>query len=479
MKMTERILLINPGERTEYMMPPMGLMAIASAVLQEGHQAQILDLPALDINYNDIVHISARYKVIGITAMNTNIREAIKLADALKIDMPWAKILLGGPFPTLLPEETLKASNGIDILVRGEGENTIKELMAVLGKEHYDLSKIRGISYRQNGAIIHNPDRIQSQRDYYDLDRHLITPYQLLPKITEYRPHPPRGRYPPFFMLVTSRGCPYWCKFCAKPVFGSIYRSQSPQHIATEIDLLKELYGAREIAFFDDIFVLNRNKVLELCALLKDKDIHWTCEARVDLVEARELKAMKEAGCYAIAFGIESSSPYTLQRLGKSIRPEQSVEAVKMAHEAGMEVLGYMMIGSPGEDEYSILKTIQFAKDLELDYVQFAVTTAYPGTEMYDEYLAKYPDPKPTWDKFLYDNNSLAPVFETEYLSRQRLNELADKANRQFYFRPGYAFKRLKKIKSWQDVKVYLDGARMLIRNLVFHKSIDKFKVEK
>lgn len=476
--MTGKILLINAGERAEYPMPPIGLMAVASAVTQEGHQVKILDLPVLDITYNDVQRIASECNIIGLTAMTTNIRDAIAVANLVKKNTPTPPVILGGPFGTLLPEVTLEIGKSIDILVRGEGENTIIELMAALSNGG-SLQDIRGISYRDNGAIVHNPDRIQGQGDYYDLDKQLISPYKFLPTIWKYRPHPPRGRYSPFFMLVTSRGCPYFCRFCAKPVFGSVYRSQSPQHIAAEIEYLKQKHGAREICFFDDIFVMNRSNVLELCELIKGMNIAWTCEARVDRVDRQMLKAMKNAGCYAIAYGIESSSQAVLDILGKRITPEQSEEAIAITREAGIETLGYMMIGSPGEDEQGIRNTIEFTKKLRLDFVQFAITTAYPGTDIHKDYQRMFPGDKPDWDKFLYENKPVAPVFTKDGLDRAKLTELAAKANREFYFRPAYIWQRLKRIRRWRDIKVYLDGAWMLVKNLILRKPIDKFKEAK
>lgn len=472
-EMTSKILLINAGEKTDYPMPPMGLLAIASAVMQKGHQVQVLDLPVLDITVNDVQRIASEYPIVGLSAMNTNIRDAIAIANLLKKIKPPPTIILGGPFGTLLPQVTMDIGKSIDILVRGEGENTIIELMAGGSK------RTRGISYRDGGMIIHNPDRIQSQKDYYDLDKQIISPYKILPKIERYKPHPPRGRYPPFFMLVTSRGCPYFCRFCAKPVFGNIYRSQSPEHIAEEIRFLQKNYGAREIGFFDDIFVLNRNKVLEFCELVKELGIAWTCEARVDRVDRQLLKAMKAAGCYAIAYGIESSSRAVLNILCKSITPEQSEEAVAMTREAGIETLGYMMIGTPGEDEKSIRDTIEFTKKLKLDYVQFAITTAYPGTELYEDYKRMFPGDVPDWDKFLYENEPAAPVFEMNGLDRAKLTELAAKANREFYFRPYYWWSRANKIRTKDDLRVCLNGAKMLVKNLIFKKPIDRFKGKK
>ena len=472
--MTGKILLINAGERTEYPMPPIGLMAVASAVTQEGHQAKILDLPVLDITYQDVQRIAADCNIIGLTAMTTNIRDAIAVANLVKKNTPPPTVILGGPFGTLLPEVTLDIGKSIDILVRGEGENTIIELMAALSNDG-GLEGISGISYRANGAVVHNPDR----RDIYDINQQIISPYKILPVIWKYKPHPPRGRHSPFFMLVTSRGCPYFCRFCAKPVFGSVYRSQSPEHIAAEIAYLKEKYGAREICFFDDIFVMNRTNVLELCNLIKGMDIAWTCEARVDRVDRHLLKAMKGAGCYAIAYGIESASKYTLDYLGKGITPEQSEEAVAITREAGIETLGYMMIGSPCEDEQGIRDTINFAKKLKLDFAQFAITTAYPGTEIYKDYQRLFPGDKPDWDKFLYKNEPVAPVFAVNGLDRAKLTELASRANREFYFRPGYVWQRAKKIRRWRDIKVYLNGTWMLVKNLIFRKQIDKFKVMK
>jgi len=467
-----KILLINPPCLTDYPQPPLGLAMIASVLKNSSYEVKLLDLAVLGINNNDIASMATDFDVAGITAMTTSIHSALKLSYQLKVANPKLTIILGGPYVTLVPEETLKVGEQIDIVVRGEGEATIFELLSAL-ENRLSLHSVFGISFRQQGQIIHNPERLSQ----VDMDSLPMPAYHLLP-MDRYKPHPPRGRALPFAMMVTSRGCPYQCKFCAKPVFGSKYRAQSPDKMLTEIIYLQKYHGVKEIGFFDDIFVLDKERVMGLCRRLINEKIKlaWTCEARVNLVDLPLLRLMKAAGCYAVAYGIESASPEMLKALGKTITISQVEDAVRMTHQVGLQTIGYFMIGSPGETVETIQGIIGFAKKLKLDYAQFAITTCYPGTEFYKMYLET--NKEVTWENFLRaePDELLAPVFESEELNRSDLDAWARKAYQAFYVRPAYLLQRVARLKSLGEFLSLLKGILMLGKYLVLLQPIDKFK---
>lgn len=467
-----KILLLNPPCPTDYPQPPLGLAMIASVLENSGYEVKLLDLAVLGMNNDDVATLATDFDIAGITAMTTSIHSAIDLSYRLKGANPRLTIILGGPYVTLVPEETLKVGEKIDIVVRGEGEATILKVLGAL-KYRLPLHSILGISYRQQGRIIHNPDRLNQ----VDMDSLPMPAYHLLP-MDRYKPHPPRGRALPFAMMVTSRGCPYQCKFCAKPVFGSKYRARSRDKMLAEIVYLQKHHGVREVGFFDDIFVLDRERVAGLCRRLISGKIKvaWTCDARVDLMDMALLKLMKAAGCYAVAYGIESASPEMLKALGKTITVSQVEDAVRMTHRAGLQTIGYFMIGSPGETAETIRGTIDFAKKLKLDYTQFAITTCYPGTEFYDMYLETNRDV--TWENFLRaePGELLAPVFESDELSRSDLDDWARKAYQAFYVRPAYLLQRFARLKSLGELLSLLKGISMLGKYLLLLQPIDKFK---
>jgi anaerobic magnesium-protoporphyrin IX monomethyl ester cyclase len=293
--------------------------------------------------------------------------------------------------------------------------------------------------------------------------------YHLLPR-RKYKPHPPHGLASPFAAIVTSRGCPYRCAYCSKPVFGSKFRAQSPARVVEEVTYLKEKFGVKEIAFYDDIFTLDKKRAHDIAeaTIQKGIKIFWTCEARVNLVDRELLYHMKQAGCYAIAYGIESASPDILKTLKKDITLEQVEAAVRISREVGLQTIGYLMLGSPGETPDTIRQTIDFARKLKLDFAQFSVTTPYPGTELYELYMQDRHDNIP-WESFVYagTDSRMTPIFETNHLSRNDLKRWTRRAYRQFYLRPAYLWQRLRRLTNPGALKMNLKGFGMLLRSIV------------
>ena len=206
----------------------------------------------------------------------------------------------------------------------------------------------------------------------------------------------------------------------------------------------------------------------------KELKIHWTCETRVNLVDKELLHHIKQAGCYSIAYGIESGSPEILKTLDKGISLEQVEEAVRLSQEAGLQTIGYFMIGSPGESPETIRQTIQFAKKLNLDFVQFSITTPFPKTKLYDLYLDGRKGEDIHWENFVYagTDGQVAPVFENSQLSWSDLNDWVKKGYKEFYLRPSYVWQRIKQINSIGDFKVDIRGLSMLLGSMTSQKRV-------
>jgi anaerobic magnesium-protoporphyrin IX monomethyl ester cyclase len=457
------VLLINPPQSTRYPQPPIGLALIAAILEKEGHLVSLLDANALQLKPEEVGKAISDADVAGITAMTPTIGAALYIAHFLKRDRPDIKIVLGGPHATLMPEETLSSSSNVDVVVRGEGDETIIELLQAIEKEQ-PLDNIAGISYKTDGEIVHTADRSSD----VDMDLLPYPAYHLLPW-KKYRPHPPHGMSMPFGAIVTSRGCPYRCAYCSKPVFGSRFRAQSPERVVAEMVYLHEKFGVREIAFYDDSFTLDKKRAYEIAEKILEKGlkIAWTCETRVNLVDKELLGHMKRAGCYSVSYGIESASPQIIEVLRKDITLEQVEKAVRESREVGLQVVGYFMLGSPGETPNTIRKTIDYAKKLKVDFAQFSITTPFPGTELYDIYMRDKKENIP-WEKFVYagTDNPATPVFETIELSRRALKDWIRSAYRQFYLRPSYLWQRLKRCTSWGEIKMNFKGLAMLLRSV-------------
>ena len=459
-----RIALVNPPLFTKYPQPPMGLAQIAAVLEREGYYITIVDANALGLKPKQVISHIADANIVGLTAMTPTINTATSIAHHLKQANPNLTIILGGAHATLLPEETLTSAPEIDIIVRGESETTIIELLRALEYKQ-PLDDIQGISYRRNGEIISTVARSAT----VDLDSLPFPAYHLLPW-QKYKPQPPHGRALPLAAIITSRGCPYQCAYCSKPIFGSKSRAQSPERVVDEIIYHKRRFGIREFAFYDDVFTLNKKTAYAIAdeIIKRGLKIHWTCETRVNLVDKELLRHIKQSGCYAIAYGIESASQEILDALNKDITLEQVEEAVCLTREVGLQAIGYFMIGSPGENPETIVKTIQLAKKLKLDFAQFSITTPFPGTKLYQLYL----DGKRggiSWENFIYEgtSNRTTPVFESNELSQADLRYWVRRAYKEFYLRPSYLWQRIRQVKSIGDLRVNLEGVSRLLRSII------------
>ncbi|MBI2861004.1 MAG: cobalamin B12-binding domain-containing protein [Chloroflexi bacterium] len=461
-----RVTLVNPPQFTDYPQPPIGLALLAAVLEKQGYQVTVVDANALGIRPENIpAYVQA--DVVGLTAVTPTASAAITAAYHLKLARPDVPIILGGVHATLLPEATLSKAPAIDVIVRGEGEETIVELLQAL-EGGGPLEGVAGITYRSGDRVVSTAERPLNK----DLDSLPFLAYHLLPW-RKYRPHPPHGRAMPFAAVVTSRGCPYHCAYCSKPIFGNRFRAQSPERVLYEVDYLMKRFGAREIAFYDDVFTVDKKRARAIADGIVRKGIKltWTCETRVNLVDAELLRSFRRAGCYAIAYGIESASREILEVLDKGITLEQVEQAVSWSRRAGLQTIGYFMVGSPGETPETIQQTIDFAKRLKLDFAQFSVTTPFPGTKL-NRLMGERGQEIP-WESLVYSgaDEQLSPVFESSQLSRDDLKAWTRRAYREFYLRPEYLWQRLKTVNSLGALKMNLKGFGMLLRSIVPSRS--------
>ena len=458
-----KVLLINPPQLTKYPQPPLGLAMLAAVIDEKGYSVKIVDLAALGASEDAIPQIIQNEKpdIVGVTAMTSTINSAIKVAHKVKESNSNILIILGGAHASILPEETLQKNPEIDIIIRGEGEKTILELVERINQQASDLSSILGLTYKTESGVRSNPSRPA----ILDLDTLPFPAFHLLPH-GKYRLHPPFGRRSPAMPIIVSRGCPYGCIFCSKSVFGNKYRNNGPIYVVDQIRLLIEKFGIKEIKFYDDVFTLDRKWVIAVCAELKNQGIYvpWTCETRVNLVDDELLKTMRAAGCYMIAYGVESGDQEILTQVGKNVTLDQITKAFSLTHKAGISTVGYFMLGAPNETPETIKRTIEFAKRLNPDFVQFSIATPYPGTELSRLATEKGCLPK-SWDGYVYaDLTSVdSSYFELTTMNGQELREWNRKAYSSFYLRWGYIWKRLKTMTSLGELKTNAIGLRMLL----------------
>ncbi|OGL45280.1 MAG: hypothetical protein A2161_01515 [Candidatus Schekmanbacteria bacterium RBG_13_48_7] len=367
------------------LMPPLGIGYIAAVLEQQGHRVTIVDAYAENMTNKQLIFCLEQLApdVAGVTFTTENRFEAFETIKLCKQTLPECKTMAGGPHVSLAAEDTLSNIQELDYIIRGEGEKSVVELCQVIeGKG--DIESVNGVTYRKNGTVIHNPDM-----DFIvDLDslpfpaRHLYN----TKKYNFFMDVPGRGKLSAA-NIMTSRGCPFHCMFCASTInWGSRFRFRSPENILEEIIYLKNKFGVQSIWFFDDTFTANRKQTEKLCEMILEKDLNisWFCEIRVDTVDFELLKKMKEAGCYFIGFGIESGSQRILDEvIGKKIKLEQVENIRTWSKELNIIANPFFILSHPTESYEEGQATMELMEKWSKDFpVSLSLMHVYPGTKL-------------------------------------------------------------------------------------------------
>ena len=316
-------------------------------------------------------------KIVGISMITFEVLKTHKIIKRLKDE--GFIVIVGGAHPTDCPEETIQA--GADIVVMREGENTLKEL-CLYWQGKMLLKDILGIAYRDKEEIIVNPPR--PRMEITDLPMPDLSIYDI--DLFRDSENFIRG----FHRIYTSRGCPGTCTFCDWKVFGQVFKYYPTQAIVDEIKRRKEQYGITSFSIADDCFTVIPERVFEFCEKIKPLKIEWRANSRANLITLEMLKAMKEAGCHSVAFGLESGDPETLRKIAKRVTLEENIKAPRFAHEAGLEVYGCLMTGFPWETEKSVENQIKFIRETWNAVSLFQVSGSlmpFPGTAIYRQYV--------------------------------------------------------------------------------------------
>jgi len=467
------VVLINPPSSATNPTLPLGLASIAAVLREHGVSVAAIDAWALGLGAEGVASAVRRDppRIVGVTMMSPRAPAALRVAAAVREAVPGAMIIAGGPHPSALPRELLVHYSCIDAAVVGEGEFTMLDIVRAVDK-NFDLSGIPGVAWRdKKGNVVINPPRPLIT----DLDSLPLPARDLFP-LERYRITPPYGMRHPSATMVTIRGCPYRCIYCSKSVFGSTVRVQSPSAVVNEMERLARVYGVREIKFYDDDFTLLMDRAQAICEeiIRKKLNISWSCTTRVNLVNKTLLLKMKQAGCWMIAYGVESASPAILDRACKGFTLEQVRDAFRMTREARIKIHGYFMVGLPGETPETLRATIQLAKELEPDTTSWGPTTVYPGTVLFDE-VAKGMFPRTRIES--YDRGAAAMenyafgdgrfLLLDDGIPPAELARTMRRAYLSFYLRPRYFFLTLKKIRSFADLRYYILAAIEFFRQML------------
>jgi len=411
--------------------PPLGLCYLASSARKRGHTVRIIDAPALSLDLaSTLTQIAqAGADAIGITASTVSLNRALELAKVIRQSGIPAPLIIGGPHVSSLPRETLEECPEFDMGVINEGEYTVCDILSAL-KAGSGLHTIPGIVYREGGEIKLSPRR----DNIADLDALPYPAWDLLPDLAKhYKPSPHSYRRLPSSSLMSSRGCNGTCTFCARPFMGDKYRAHSAEYTVGMVDHLVKVYGIRDIMFYDDNFLLDKKRVTAICEALLNKDyaISWSCLARPEVTSVDIFGLIKRAGCWQIAYGVESGDQGILDTIKKRVTLERLSEVIRKTNEAGIHSRGYFMIGCPGETAESIEKTTRFTCESGLKDFHVTFCTPMPGAELFDT-AQSYGTFERDWKKLGFWD----PVFIPAGMTKEQLIEAHRRMYRKFYLRP-------------------------------------------
>ena len=472
------VLLINPtfnvhehyGKLSDAasLLLPVSLLYLGGMLEAQGVPVRIMDGQCDDLSEPSLLRMIEEMKpaFVGITMLTPTSFDAHKIAAIVKAHHPNMFVLAGGTHPTVLPEEVMEDRN-IDVIAISEAEHTLIDLYNILanGGERNALRDVAGIWYRDGEEIVKTADRPL----FSDLDK-LPLPMWHGVKMDLYHQVPDSSFARPMRVMMSSRGCPFKCIFCsARQVSGFKYRAHSAERVVEEMEILVNKYNAKQIIFLDDNFIISKKRVFEICELIMKKGYHkkvvWTAAGRADEVNEPLLKAMKDAGCKMISFGIESGSPRLLELMKKGEKKEHIEKAVAMARKSGLKTRGTLILGFPTETREESIETIEFAKRLGLDFAKFSLATPYPGTALYNIAKERGLITGKDWSRF----NSQAgystydPVFIPEGRTASEMKELQRLATKEFYLRPRQIMELVTHIGGWSDIKLYLEVVKEII----------------
>ena len=432
----------------------------AVAVLEEaGLPVDFLDGAALNLERQEVLSAlkKSRPELLVLHTTTPSIDWDLAYASLAKECLPNCRTVAVGPHVTAEPEDTLKRAGGaLDVVVRGEYDFTLRELAQLVGSgwSSSGLMEIPGISYLEaKDKPVHT-----SSRPYLDVNELPFPSWQHIdPKW--YRD---AGKRFPFITLISGRGCLGRCTFCRDvPLMeGKKLRMRDPELVVDEIEYDYSLFPClREVMFETDTFTASPRHVEGVCReiLKRNLKITWSCNCRTD-VDLKLLPLMKQAGCRMLMVGFEFGTQEALDAVRKGTTLEQSVRLAKEAQRLGFTVHGCFMFGAPGETMASVLRTIEFAKSLPMDTVQFSGICAYPGSEIYQQARENGSIVPNTWREWVDENWEQVTVLDYPELGKEEIDQLIDRGLKEFYLRPRQMFRMALNLRSADDLRRKLYG---------------------
>lgn len=360
------------GARDE-IFPPLGITVLAGWLLEAGYDVRLCDD---SIETLEVVREHMEWAdVVGISSLTPNARRARELGQMSKNEVGRPTIL-GGPHPTTNPEFFLEA-DAADVCCAGEGDITIQELLPVIN-DRSKWSEIQSIAYLEDGEIKTTPRR-ELLRDMDDVPRPAYHLWDM--------PRYMKLMVNPCVTAITSRGCPYACTFCDAEMTPRLYRSMSPEATVDLMEHLLKTYNPPQIVLFDDLFTIQRKRVIDICKEIVKRDLffEWACESRVDTMDYEMLRWLRKSGCVKIYYGLESGSPRMLTTMKKGVTLEKVLAGSKLNREIGMYYKFYILYGFPEDRPEDHVATEELIAQTMPNAISCGVLQPIPGTAVYEQ----------------------------------------------------------------------------------------------
>ncbi len=412
--------------------PGIGTLTLAAMARARGHRVHIVDGKRTGTPVEEVARSVAALAPdhVGISATTISIHNAARIAARVKVLAPGTTVTVGGPHVSAVPERTLATFPGFDYGIVGEGERSYLDLIARIDAGG-DPRGVEGLVYRDGDAVRDNPRAAYLEGD--ELDALPEPAWDLVPDFPlRFQPNVFNYRATPVASVVTSRGCPFSCTFCDRSTSGRKGRYHSVAYVVAMCRRLERL-GVRHVLFYDDLFTVRRERVVELCErfIAERFRFTWSCNSHPNLLDGRTLRLMRRAGCWQIAYGVESGSQRVLDLVKHEVRIPRMLETLRETRAAGIRVKGLLMMAHPTEDEASLEATIRFLATAPLDLAQVTKFTPYPGTPLYAS-VRRYGRFAEDWERM----NAMNWVFVPEGLTPEILERAFRRAYRAFYTRP-------------------------------------------
>lgn len=450
-----KIALIKPPQETNEVQPPLGLGYIASSVKNIA-EVKIIDAIRDNLTIAQLISLirKSSFDIIGLQCYTVDFNTVKIITKSIRKISPKSIIVVGGPHPTLAPQDTLNSLE-VDYAFLGDSEISFQMFVEAIKKNKLNrktLKKIPGIAYREGKLIKTNAIKYPENLDdylpsweLYDIKRYPLAPHGGFCKQSPTAP------------IIITRGCPFNCDYCGGyKISGRRIRSHSVDFVINQIEILVRKYGIREIHIEDDNFTMKREFVEEFCEKLIQKDfgITWTCPngVRLDTLDRPLLMLMKKSGLYSLSVGIESGSDRIRKIMRKNLNTQTIEEKVNLIKSCGIDIIGFFIVGYPEETIDEIKQTIAFACRLPLKRATFSAFKPFPGTDAYERLLNRGEIKELDMSKFSLDAIAWSP----KGISQEQLKRLRRKAFLDFYLRPSILLKMLFEIKSPENLKFVL-----------------------